>query len=349
MLLPVITSRTILFSQTVAILRLFARAFVLIACATALASPVILGQQTDNDDDVVTIKTDLRVFPIRVRDRRGTGGSRLTEQDLSLTDPDRVTAGLYLYPGADRVSLVFALDQSGSLRDVIFQQREAALALLKRFGERSQVAVIHFGERASLVAPFTRDLTAANSAFYFPARRNQRTAIFDAAAAAVSAFDTLPRFRSERRIVILISDGLDNASSTKATSIIQAASAKQISFYVIHLPLFEPRDGRLTVRRPANGFREIGEKTGGKYFLAGDARNALAKVDPDLAPVFQAIEEDLRSQYLLGYYAGEGARDGRDHSFTISLPSGLEYQLGGYGFSRKHKFFIKTPAAKPKP
>lgn len=351
MLLPAATSKTILSNLTAAILRAFAQSCVCVVCAfiALIALPLIhlQAQEPTIADEVVKVSTDLLVFPIRIRDKRGQAATTLTERDLLLRDEDHVTAGLFLYHGADRVALVFALDQSGSLREIVSQQREAALALAGRFGDASQVAVIRFAEKPSLVVPFSKDTAAAREAFSFPARANQRTAIFDAAATAVNAFDVLPRVRSERRIVALISDGLDNASRIKASSVIQAAMRNHVSFYVIHLPLFEPRDGRLAVRSPANGFRELAEKTGGKYFLVGNASAALAqqasKTNIDLTPIFQAIEEDLRSQYLLGYYAGAGSRDGRDHRFAISLPAGVEYQLGGYGYSGTHEFFIKMP------
>ena len=351
--LPAVSSNTILSSLIVAVFRKAVRPGVLFACALMLfvAAPLVHAQQSESDDEVVKVDTNLVVFPIRVKDKR-RAVTKLTEQDLSLKDPDQVTSSLYLYAGADRLTLVFALDQSGSLRDVVSQQRGAALALLKRFGERSQVAVIHFAQTPALAAPFGNDLATAEAAFEFPVKRNQRTAIFDAAAAAVNAFDVLPPFRSERRIVVLISDGLDNASASKASAVIQSALAKHISFYIIHLPLFEPRDGRLVVRSPAKGFRDLAERTGGKYFLVGDAKTALMQqagnTTPNLAPVFQAIEDDLRSQYLLGYYAGPGSRDGRDHQFTIGMPSGVEYQMGNYGYAREHKFFIKTPRAAQK-
>ena len=263
-------------------------------------------------------------------------------------DDDHAIAGRYLYPGADRVALVFALDESGSLREIVSQQREAALGLFGRFGERSSVAVMRFAEQPSLVAPFGRDTASAGEAFRFPVKPNQHTAIFDAAAAAVPAFDTLPRFRSERRIVILISDGLDNASTTKAGSAIKAALEKQISFYVIHLPLFAPRDGHLAVRPPTKGFRDLAEKTGGKYFLLGNASSALSlsenRSSNSLVPIFQAIEEDLRSQYLLGFYAGEASRDGRNHRLKVSLPAGVEYQVGSYRYSQTHEFLVKMSA-----
>src|ERR1044071_4537540 len=101
--------------------------FLAIAC---LRTP---AQQPATPDDVVRTDTRLAFFPISVRDKSGHAVSGLTEKDLTLKDVDHVTSGLYLYQGADRVSLVFALDQSGSVREVMNQQREAALSLFKEF------------------------------------------------------------------------------------------------------------------------------------------------------------------------------------------------------------------------
>jgi Ca-activated chloride channel family protein len=303
-----------------------------------------LAQETADDEDVVRVNTDLLLFPIRIRDKKGQAVPGLTEQDLALKDEDQVTTGMYFTPGADRVALLFALDQSGSLRQIISQQQEAALALFSRFGERSSVAILRFSDTASLVAPFTTDVAAARAAFRFAAAPNQQTAIFDAAAQAVTAFDDLPPVRAERRIVVLISDGLDTRSRTSANSVIDAAWKRRVSFYVIHLPLFEPRDGRLEVRRPSKGFKELAEKTGGKYFLVGDARSALMPRENDLTPIFQAIEEDLKSQYLLGFYISESSRDNRRHVFSVSMKrQGIEYSVGRFGYSRTHKFMINLP------
>ncbi|HEU4435232.1 MAG TPA: VWA domain-containing protein, partial [Pyrinomonadaceae bacterium] len=220
------------------------------------------------------MNTDLLLFPIRIRDKKGQAVVGLTEQDLTLKDKDKVTTGVYFAPGADRVAMLFALDQSGSLQQIISQQRDAALALFSRFSDRSSVAVLRFSENSKLTIPFTNEPEAARSAFRFSAAPNSRTAIFNAAADSLKAFEALPVVRSERRIVVLISDGLDNSSAISAESVINRALDKRVSFYVIHLPLFEPRDGRLEVRPPSKGFRELAEKTGGKYFLAGDRKSA---------------------------------------------------------------------------
>jgi Ca-activated chloride channel homolog len=309
-----------------------------------LSAPASFAQQTSDDDDVVRVNTDLLLFPIRIRDKKGQAVAGLTEQDLLLKDQDQVTTGLYFSPGADRVAMLFALDQSGSLREIITQQQEAALALFSRFSERSSIAVLRFSDTSSLAAPFTKDLSAVRAAFRFSAAANQHTAIFDAAARSLKVFDDLPRVRAERRIVVLISDGLDTRSTVSPDSVIDSALEKRVSFYVIHLPLFEPRDGRLSVRRPSKGFRELAEKTGGKYFLVGDAKSALAPKQNDLTPIFQAIEEDLKSQYLLGFYIAESSRDNRKHIFSVSMkPDGVEYSLGRLGYSRMHKFMINLP------
>lgn len=317
------------------------------ACLCFSAQPVT-AQETE-EEDVVRVNTDLLLFPIRIRDKKGRAVAGLTEQDLTLKDDEKVTTGIYFAPGADRVAMLFALDQSGSLQQIITQQRDAALALFSRFSDRSSVAILRFAENANLVVPFTKDRENARAGFRFRAAPNQRTALFDAAAHSLNAFDDLEPVRAERRLVILISDGLDNQSAIRPDSIIDVAIDKRVSFYVIHLPLFEPIDGRLEVRRPAKGFRELAEKTGGKYFMVGDRKSALMPREIDLTPIFDAIEEDLKSQYLLGFYIAESARDNQRHVFSVSLkPESMKYSVGRFGFERTHKFMINLKSSNEK-
>ena|GEM_PF-316242 len=349
MLVPAETRKKTLPTLDAVYLLSFRRPSALFFCTLIAINallPISSLAQAPAEEDVIRVSTDLLLFPIRIRDKRGLAVRGLTQSDLSLRDKDHVTAGLYFAPGADRVAIVFALDQSGSLREIISQQHDAALALFGRFSDRSSIAVLRFAEAPSVVAPFGRDSAAARAAFSFAVGTNRRTAIFDAAARALKMFDDLPRVRAERHIVVLISDGLDNASQTKASAVIDAALNKRVSFYVIHLPLFEPRAGRLAVRPPSRGFRELAERTGGKYFLAGNVDDALKlNKTNNLTPVFQAIEEDLRSQYLLGFYISETARDGRRHRFSLSLvPRGVGYSVGRFGYSPSHDFFVNLPS-----
>jgi Ca-activated chloride channel homolog len=336
-----------LVSQTAhrfrASLSVFGSIVSLIAFCVAVP-PRVAAQATQpsDDDEVLRTSTDLLLFPVRVRDKNGKRPAGLTEHDFSVTDPDTITSGLYFSAGVDRVAMVFALDESGSLRDIIGRQRDAALDLYERFSTKSQIAVLHFAQTTSIATRFSHEAEAARTAFDIHTQPNQHTAIFDAAAKAAEILDELPRVRSERRIVIIISDGLDNASVTKPSAVIEAARKQRASFYVIHVPLFEPREGRLSVRPPAKGFRDLAEKTGGKYFLVNAAPlNPTERVD--LAPIFQAIEDDLKSQFLIGVYLNEKANDGKRHIVSLSVPAGLEFQVLPRGYSRTEKFIIDRP------
>ncbi len=315
---------------------------------TCVLSPCVIAAQ-DVDDEVVKFSTDLSVYPVRIRTRNRSLVPKLTAEDFSLTDPDAVTTSQYFASGADRVALVFALDESGSLQQIISQQREAAIALFERFNQNSRVGVLRFSDTPRVIVPFGTEGEVAKPAFDFRAKRDTHTAIFDAAAQAVKMFDGLRKDPAERRIVILISDGLDNSSKIKPSSIIAAAQANNISFYTIQIPLFEPRDGRLAVRGPSPGFRDLADKTGGKYFLTADARYALDPQRPnDLVPVFSAIEEDLRSQYVVGFYVGDKARDDRVHKISITLKRpNTEFSVAQYGFSKTHHFSVKLPKRNP--
>ena len=324
--------------------------FIFLFAIIILLSGGVAAQET-SDDEVVRVSTDLTVFPIRVRDKSGRSIAGLTPNDFQLRDVDQISSSFYLATGADRVALVFLLDQSGSLRDIIAQQRDAALSLFERFGPTSRVSVMRFMDQAKTAVPLGLDKDAARRAFDFAASRNSRTAIFDAAADAVQKFQTGNRDITERRIVILISDGLDNSSRTAPGSVLTAAQYTNVSFYTIQIPLYEPRDGRLQVRKASKGFRELGEKTGGAYFLVGNAKNALSPDEhPDLGPIFKAIEDDLKSQYVVGFYATEAAHDGKAHrvSITITKP-GLSYSVAQYGYDRTHQFSVtlKPRATEP--
>ena len=272
--------------------------------------------------DVVAVRTDLVAMPLTVTDSRGHRISGLTQQDFVLTDDGRNATIEYFASGAERIALAFVLDNSGSLRDQLSRQRDAALGLFSRFGPASSVAVIRFGQQARVLAPFTRETDSALAAFAVPGNLSalgERTAIFDAGMVAIEAFAARGENSAERRIAILISDGLDTASRTNAKQVIAAANRINVSFYVIQLPLFTPSDGRLVPRPAAQGFRELAERTGGKYFVAGTAASALAINSPvDLTRVFAAIEEDLRSQYVIGFYPGDASRNGKPHLAAIS-------------------------------
>lgn len=314
------------------LLRLSVRAaLLLVSILVLLNSSADLRAQdapAPDDPEVVRVRTDLVTIPLFVADRNNRPVLGLTLKDFGATVDGRNLRLEYFAAGTERVALAFALDASGSTREIIGRQSRAALALFARFGPQSSVAVWRFGTQPQLIAGFTTDDALVRPAFNPGSATDERTAIFDAALAAVRAFERKDADPAERRILILISDGLDTASRTKAPTVITEAVQRAVSIYVIHLPLFAPRDGRLEPRPAAKGFRTLAAATGGRYFMIGDASAALdPRAEVDLSPVFKAIEEDLQGQYVLGLYPDEASRDGRFHRLSISLNAPHNRQL----------------------
>ncbi len=136
-------------------------------------------------DEVIRVRTDLVAVPLAVTDSHGRRVLGLKAEDFGLSDDGRAARIDYFSSGTERVAMLFALDASGSARDILGQQREAALALFSRFGHGSRVAVLHFGDFVRLSIPFTTDSTAAQASLSFTATESRGTAIFDGAAAAV--------------------------------------------------------------------------------------------------------------------------------------------------------------------
>ena len=276
--------------------------------------------QNPDQDDVIRVRTDLVSVTVTVVDSHGHRIGGLNQEDFVMRDDGRDVKVGHFSSGTDRVALVFLLDASGSARDYVFQQREAALALFSRLGPGSQVAVAHFGNGPKVTVPFTSEITKARRGFDFNAAAGQHSAIFDSAAAAVQLLARRQSDPAERRIIVLTSDGLDSASSTKAAEVINCARSNAISFYVIHFPLFAPQDGHLAMRATSRGFRDLAEKTGGRFFTAGDVKLALNPgARYDLSPVFRSIEEDLASQYVIGFYPAAAEGSGPYHKVEVSL------------------------------
>lgn len=296
--------------------------------AILLLCVAFIGKAQENEEEVVRVRTDLVTVPAIVKDAKGRRVFGLQQPDFTLKSDNKTVKVDFFSTGTAHVALAFLLDASGSARDYLSRQRDTALSLFARFGPGSRVAVLRFDDRLEIAAPFTTSIGLASKGFKFPAGANRRTAILDAAMGALRVFDESTSLASERRIIILTSDGLDTASETRASEVIRTAHAQGISFYVIHFPIFSPRDGRLLPRPPVKGFRDLAEKTGGRYFMAGTAKDALVpSASYDLTPIFKAIEEDLAGQYLLGFYPADEFRDGRLHRLRLDVNSRTDGKL----------------------
>ena len=146
--------------------------------------------QEPTPEDVIRVRTDLVTVPAVVLDSRGNRVFGLKQEDFVMRDEGRGVRLDHFSTGTDHVALAFLLDASGSAQEYVARQHEAALALFSRFGTGSEVAVLRFGERAEVAAPFTTDLSVSLTTWILPCPSFMMT--------AASSIFTLPAFSSSR-------------------------------------------------------------------------------------------------------------------------------------------------------
>jgi Ca-activated chloride channel family protein len=219
------------------------------------------------------------------------------------------------------LAVMFLLDASGSAAQTIRQQRAATQTFLGQLSDRQAVAVTRFSQTPELLIDFTTDKQKITQAFSDHDAVGGDTAIFDALDFAVDRLGALAgEDATRRKVVILISDGLDNASRKDYKDVAAKAEAAGVSFYIVHLPLFSPGpSGHLEPRPTTPGFTAVADLTGGQLFVAGDVQSALSvSQTTDLTPIFRKIINELRSQYYIGYYP-PNPKDGKYHRLSVRV------------------------------
>ncbi len=242
--------------------------------------------------------------------------------------------------------LMLAVDISGSMRiedmqlgDVIGRRIDAVKQVGGQFIERrtgDRLGLILFGSKAYVQSPLSFD-TATVQRFLEEAQigfAGQETAIGDAIGLAVKRLRERP---AESRVMILLTDGQDTASSVSPQEAARLAQGLGIRIYTIGigademtLPgLFGSSFGSRQVNPSADldeaGLQEIAKATGGQYFRARNPQElaAIYALVDELEPVEQAVET-YRPRQALGYLPLLAA-------LAISFILALSHWLAGAG------------------
>ncbi len=236
---------------------------------------------------------------------------RDTEVDL-MVDGSPVHSDMFEKSQNAPVSFTILLDGSGSmaLAGKMDSARAAIGALIAHHRPGDDFALYVFAEaQAREVVPFTEnpgDITRALAKLSPP---YGKTAFFDALA-------TMPERsrlgRNPSRAIILLSDGIDNASSMTRGALAQQLQGISVPIYSLGLrePV-EQMDGKNRMREDLSDIgllNEVASLTGGKLYLGNTPQQ--------IAEAVSHVEDDLRAQYLIGFApTGKGAVKYR----TISL------------------------------
>jgi tight adherence protein B len=232
-------------------------------------------------------------FPTRSFVLSLPGDRSLTADALTVTENGRSVVDVTLVPasaaGATTFGAVVVVDASQSMEGKpIAAAMAAARAFAARRNPRERLAFVTFNGAPKVVLPFTTSKTRIDAALAPTPAIAYGTHIYDAIAKAESM---LRKANIASGSIVILSDGADTGSVTKAATVTAAARAAHVRLFAIglHSPRFD--SSTLTGLAAAGG---------GEY--------ALAKSTSDLAPLFDQLGARLASEYLLQYKSLAGPK-----------------------------------------
>jgi len=285
------------------------RPLILLAFISLSGAALVAAQQGRGEGQyTIAVDVDLVVFNVTVTDDKGRHVSGLKPRDFHIHEENRLQ-DIKLFNAEDApASVGLIIDNSGSMRGKRGYVATAVLAFEGASNSEDEMFVVIFNEKVYLglppSIPFTNDLDQIRSAL-LRTEPTGLTALYDALAVGIEHLKTGAR---DRKALVVLSDGGDNASRRRLDDVLQIARRSSATIYTIGI-----YDDAAADRNP-RVLRKIAELSGGRAYFP-DSRN-------DLEQVWRDIAGGIRSQYTIGYHSSNPNRDGRFRKVKITASGG---------------------------
>jgi Ca-activated chloride channel family protein len=264
----------------------------LVGGAQSQVSPAIDGQAPRPYE--LSVNVDLVVLHATVRDQKGQFVSDLRERNFEVYE-DGVRQSIRLFRHEDiPVTVGLVVDHSGSMQRKLTHVTAAARTFVQSSSPEDQMFVVNFNENVTLGLP---------GAFRFSNRPDElgqaisnmpatgKTALYDA---VVEAQERLQAGDRDKKVLIVVSDGGDNASAHSLAEVVRIAERSSALVYTVGI--FDAEDPD----RNPNVLRRLARATGGEAFFPDHIN--------DVAAICERIARDIRRQYTLGYVSSNTAQ-----------------------------------------
>ncbi len=252
--------------------------------------------QQNPSPPVIREDVNLVILPVSVRDRQGHFVPGLQQSNFQVYENGN-RQEISLFRNEDvPVTVGLVVDHSGSMAAKQFEVIEGAEAFVQASNALDKEFVINFSSVPSFGlppnTPFTNNIDALKVALS-TVSASGKTALYDAVAAALHH---LQQVQSEKKVILLISDGGDNASRHSLSDILHTAAATNVLIYTIGLFDEHSADENPQV------LKKLASETGGESYLPTSHQQVIQ--------VCQEIAADIRHQYTLGYNPPNPGRSG---------------------------------------
>jgi len=251
----------------------------------------------------ISVNVSSVVLHATVQSHKGTPVSGLGKDDFQVFE-DGVLQPIEFYSHEDiPVTVGLVLDNSGSMRPKRAEVITAAMAFARSSNPQDQMFVVNFNEYVSFGlpanVPFT-DQTAQLQVALSRFNANGETALYDAVA---TALEHLKKGNRDKKVLIVVSDGGDNASKHRLSQILAMAGRSDAIIYTIGIYTDEDPD------QNPSALRQLAKATGGEAFFP--------QTIPDVVPVCERIAHDIREQYTLAYSPANIKQDGTYRAIQV--------------------------------
>jgi Ca-activated chloride channel family protein len=328
--------------------RLNARVPAIILAASVLFIATAAAQQekerkpSPQDEEAVKLRTTLVQVPVVVSERGGRYVSDLTRQEFTIFE-DGVKQEIELFASVEEpFSVALLLDSSGSTEASLEQIKSAAMAFIGNLRPHDRVMVVSFNDSVEVLSELTNDTTKLASAVR-SIKPGQFTQVYEAVYTAV--WERLHGIQG-RKAVIVFTDGIDTASSeiSEEDTLDAVIESEDIIVYPIRYATRDDVERKMEARMEArlrsspnsNGSESVSAnldqskreldrayRTADEYLqqLAEMSGGIVERADKlgDLKPALGRIAEELRHQYLLGYYPANRQKDERSRKITVRV------------------------------
>ncbi len=259
-------------------------------------------------DSVATFHVDVRLVSIfvNVTDKNGALVGGLTRDDFAVYEDNRPQEiAVFERQSELPLNLTLAIDTSGSVHKDMSEEASAA----RRFAHailrpQDQMSVLQFATEVHELTPFTNKIAQIDRGLN-ELHGDFATALYDAICLGSEKLGKNPG----RKVLVVISDGDDTAQNSTYAQALEAALRNEVMIYsLIDVPI-EASAGRDLGGEHA--LITIAEQTGGKYFYVSDG---------GLDKAFAKVSDDLRTQYLIGYYPHHQVPGTNFHRLTVTIP-----------------------------
>jgi Ca-activated chloride channel family protein len=245
------------------------------------------GASRDSGNLIISTDVELVILDVGVKDAQGGYVSGLTAEDFRIYEDKKPQQIKYFSRSDIPVTIGLVIDNSGSMRSKRPGVITAALALVGASNPRDEIFVVNFNDRvrrglASDVL-FSDNIQTLRNALWI-GNSEGRTKLYDALGYSLQY---LNKGRMDKKTLVVVSDGGDNASILSRKEIMQRVQESRATIYSIDI--FDENDPDSN----SDVLKKLAQVSGGEYFQLREI--------PEIVTVCTQIAKDIRNRYTIAY------------------------------------------------